>query len=412
MAAGPRKKVIFQIGLQCSGKTTAAEALLAEDDAAGTVIISLDDMPGMYARRLRANGYLLPGDNKANEIFGLGPIELVAVVKNAIAEEARRGPSYQEVLDLIYGLTRELLDYDYVPADQEEEVRIGFVYFVLGTIYGLPVPVADDGAMWAGHGAQRHCGVLLQYNPSKQPIWNKIKQMRAAFYEALGDPAVKRIIVSNCHAELSTFKTQALDAKASRAEVEFCVMPEVPLREIARRNYSRMWTTGKYVPWQTISETHKKLGKMVPTGLSKGWIEMLGGVSPPDEDGTRVVNVKVAFIRRSTPKRYQNLKEWCEDPTNVYVGRRGVVFVPDGDGGKIRYPPQASKFANPFRMSNGRGREAVIRKYREWLADQMNSGEITRDDLEELRGKTLGCWCAPAQCHGDVLVEMLLHADT
>ena len=26
--------------------------------------------------------------------------------------------------------------------------------------------------------------------------------------------------------------------------------------------------------------------------------------------------------------------------------------------------------------------------------------------LPELRGKILGCWCAPKVCHGDVLVEL------
>ena len=27
--------------------------------------------------------------------------------------------------------------------------------------------------------------------------------------------------------------------------------------------------------------------------------------------------------------------------------------------------------------------------------------------LDPLRGKRLGCYCAPAKCHGDVLVELL-----
>jgi len=26
--------------------------------------------------------------------------------------------------------------------------------------------------------------------------------------------------------------------------------------------------------------------------------------------------------------------------------------------------------------------------------------------LPELRGKVLGCWCAPKACHGDVLVSL------
>lgn len=27
-------------------------------------------------------------------------------------------------------------------------------------------------------------------------------------------------------------------------------------------------------------------------------------------------------------------------------------------------------------------------------------------DLHELKGKVLGCWCAPNSCHGDVLTEL------
>jgi hypothetical protein len=45
----------------------------------------------------------------------------------------------------------------------------------------------------------------------------------------------------------------------------------------------------------------------------------------------------------------------------------------------------------------------VIRKYREYLL----SNPDLLDRLPELEGKTLGCWCAPKPCHGDVLVEIL-----
>ena len=54
-----------------------------------------------------------------------------------------------------------------------------------------------------------------------------------------------------------------------------------------------------------------------------------------DKMQTKVVNVKVSYIR----PQYNNLKEWCEDSNNVYIGRQGVVFV-DGQ----RYPKQASVF--------------------------------------------------------------------
>lgn len=46
-----------------------------------------------------------------------------------------------------------------------------------------------------------------------------------------------------------------------------------------------------------------------------------------------VVNVKVAFIR----PEYQNLKEWMQDNKNVYIGRKGIVFV-DGK----RFPNECS----------------------------------------------------------------------
>ena len=29
------------------------------------------------------------------------------------------------------------------------------------------------------------------------------------------------------------------------------------------------------------------------------------------------------------------------------------------------------------------------------------------DSLLELKGKTLGCWCKPEDCHGDILVYEL-----
>mgnify|MGYP001555401115 CR=1 FL=1 len=38
---------------------------------------------------------------------------------------------------------------------------------------------------------------------------------------------------------------------------------------------------------------------------------------------TEVVNVRVLYIR---PK-YQNLKEWTNDPENLYIGRKGIVMI-------------------------------------------------------------------------------------
>ena len=111
-----------------------------------------------------------------------------------------------------------------------------------------------------------------------------------------------------------------------------------------------------------------------------------------------VVCVKVASIR---PK-YQNLKEWIEDLNNVYIGRRGVVFV---DG--VRFPPKDSIFANPFKIGKDGDRKEVLQKYKIYIEDKLKSGKITKENLRELKGKILGCWCYPLPCHGNILLEII-----
>jgi len=112
----------------------------------------------------------------------------------------------------------------------------------------------------------------------------------------------------------------------------------------------------------------------------------------------QVVNVRVKYIR----PEYQNLKEWTKDPDNVYIGRKSVVFID-----KKRFPPKNSIFANPFKVKKDGTLEEVLEKYREYIWDKINSGEITEKDLKKLEGKNLGCWCKPKECHGDVLIEIL-----
>lgn len=65
---------------------------------------------------------------------------------------------------------------------------------------------------------------------------------------------------------------------------------------------------------------------------------------------------------------------------------------------------KASKFANPFKLKDDEPRGATIQRYKEWLWGQIRSGKITLEDLLELEGKNLVCFCSPNACHGDVLV--------
>ena len=115
-------------------------------------------------------------------------------------------------------------------------------------------------------------------------------------------------------------------------------------------------------------------------------------------NNTTLVNGRVANIR---PK-YNNLKEWMEDENNVYIGRRGIVFV---DG--VRFPQTDSVWANPFKVNSKDGksnRDEVIEKYKTYIINKIKTENL---DLSILKGKTLGCWFVPERCHGHILIYLI-----
>lgn len=78
-----------------------------------------------------------------------------------------------------------------------------------------------------------------------------------------------------------------------------------------------------------------------------------------------------------------------KEPFDVYVGR-------------------GSKWGNPYSHKEGTLAEEVVdsrfeavKKYEEYLL----SNDELMSSLSELRGKTLGCWCKPKSCHGDILLK-------
>lgn len=77
-------------------------------------------------------------------------------------------------------------------------------------------------------------------------------------------------------------------------------------------------------------------------------------------------------------------------PYEVYIGRPG---------------PWGNQFSHregtPEDLKK-KDRAAAISAYEEWLRSRPDL--LAR--LPELRGKTLGCWCKPAPCHGDVLARL------
>jgi|WetSurMetagenome_2_1015567.scaffolds.fasta_scaffold18354_9 hypothetical protein len=66
------------------------------------------------------------------------------------------------------------------------------------------------------------------------------------------------------------------------------------------------------------------------------------------------------------------------------------------------YIGRPSKWGNPFSIKKY-GRNQCIEMYKEWILTQPKLLE----SLHELKNKTLGCWCKPNKCHGDILVELV-----
>jgi hypothetical protein len=78
-----------------------------------------------------------------------------------------------------------------------------------------------------------------------------------------------------------------------------------------------------------------------------------------------------------------------KEPFDVYVGR-------------------GSKWGNPYSHKEGtlaekvvNSRSEAVKKYEEYLL----SNDELMSSLSELKGKTLGCWCKPKSCHGDILLK-------
>jgi len=67
------------------------------------------------------------------------------------------------------------------------------------------------------------------------------------------------------------------------------------------------------------------------------------------------------------------------------------------------YIGRPGKWGNPFSIGKDGNREQVIEKYRKYI---LGKQELL-SQLPELKNKTLGCWCKPQACHGDVLAELV-----
>ena len=81
------------------------------------------------------------------------------------------------------------------------------------------------------------------------------------------------------------------------------------------------------------------------------------------------------------------------------------------------YIGRPSIWGNPFVLTNPKDekeRDEVYDKFEDWLNGDYNGPfdkqrEVILKNIHTLKGKVLGCWCAPRKCHGDILLRIANH---
>lgn len=87
------------------------------------------------------------------------------------------------------------------------------------------------------------------------------------------------------------------------------------------------------------------------------------------------------------------------------------------DKSKVIPIDRRSGFGNPFIEGIDGNRKEVVEKYSNWLIEWIyykkeiiingRSNKWIIEHLKELSDSTVGCWCTPLPCHGDVIIGYL-----
>ena len=99
-----------------------------------------------------------------------------------------------------------------------------------------------------------------------------------------------------------------------------------------------------------------------------------------------------------------NKKTHSPTPNDIYIGRGSVL------GNKFTSIP----LKNTKAEVQCKSREESIEKYKDWLIEEINSGNkqirIMMNTIYKLAKKedvNLVCYCKPLSCHGDVIKEII-----
>lgn len=82
-----------------------------------------------------------------------------------------------------------------------------------------------------------------------------------------------------------------------------------------------------------------------------------------------------------------------KEPYDVYIGRSGKGME--------------GTFGNPFPLKKGEDPGETLEKFKEYFYNRLEEDKDFKNKVDQLKGKTLGCFCKPKPCHGDIIKQYL-----
>lgn len=70
------------------------------------------------------------------------------------------------------------------------------------------------------------------------------------------------------------------------------------------------------------------------------------------------------------------------------------------------YIGRGSIYGNPYECGKDGTLDDVLSRYEKWL-DFLLLDQIFQREFNNLKGKSLGCFCKPKKCHGDIILKKL-----
>jgi len=95
---------------------------------------------------------------------------------------------------------------------------------------------------------------------------------------------------------------------------------------------------------------------------------------------------------------------WFRNLKNVYCGRPNIyrkkILITDGS---FNYKPVSPSEVD-CKVGKDGNLDTVLTKYRDYIN---NTNTVLKNDIHELQGKVLGCWCVGKHaCHAQILAEL------